>query len=663
MEFNRNQQIALLNALYGVTLASMGNRNDKAKQAVLNPDLKIFFDDVLNLKQSLQDVAKGKNIELYPIGLGLRNFVRAFGNNPPLNPKVAELIKAFGLYFRAGSTGAWKKIEFASASPVFPDWVRTAFTKRVGDQSQVVQALKQIVRTLTGKDDIAFPDLDSAAKAKTKQPNLYKEYLKLRRQFNEIWKSELSNFVRSSGQPMVDMEDLEKHFKSIGMDDSLPTGFTGKIDANGVWYDKNGRKLNGVPSATIFPQVRMNPKADPDPSEWVFVGIKADGSVGNYYYPIEEIRKRKSEKFGKVADLSAVIDHVRSRWLTGIKHFSEEHKETVAAVELELLYQFSARIGTLGNSAAGKATFGLGTLLVKNVKLEDRGFEMRYQGKDNVATRHKYSETDAVSKMIVAAVHSLCAGKKPSEPLFTFKQSNGERKMVPPALVNKVFHVLGAPKGVTVHKLRSLKGTQIFNEEVAKLKARNVTFKGPADAMKVLTAIATKVGKELNHVRRGIDGGQKATGQTALTAYIDVQAQVDFFEYFNLPLPAYLSKMAGRHELSTAITAAEGDESTKEETPSEETPKEESPKSEEETTSEEDKPAEKDLDKAEGEQPLDEAPKEKKDKPKSEEDDEDEEGDVPTAEDYGVSTDLLERILTSPDSTMEELFDLPGELL
>lgn len=647
MEYTRNQQLALLLALYGVALSSMGERNDSAKQAVLNPDLKVFFDDILNLRDSLVRVSRGKNIELYPIGLGLKQFINLESRNPSIQPKVVELIKAFGLYFRAGSTQAWKKIDFASASPIFPEWVRSSFKRRVGDQSQVKQALEQSMQALTGKKGLlGFEDLNDAAEAKRKKPELYKEYLKLRKQFNDIWKNELSNFVRASGKHTVPMQDFLKHLKARNMGSSIPEGFTGNVDANGVWYDSEDRRLNGAPTAAVFPSVKMNP--NPEPGAWVFQGIRTDGSPGGHFYAVDDVRKRKSQKFENVKELASKINGIRKRWLVGISHFSEEHKETVAAAVLELTYQFSARIGTLGNSAGGKSTYGLSTLLVKHVhNLDDKGFVLKYLGKDGVPFRHKYAAQDVVSKKIVEGMNLLVAGKKPNDPLFTYLQGE-TRKPVLPALVNKVFHVLGAPAGVTVHKLRTLKGTAIFNEEFEKLKNRKVDISTPNAAMTKLKEIATKVGKELNHVRRGIDGGIKATGATALAAYIDLEAQVAFFEYYGLPLPAYLLKMTGKGELSSTqpIEAAEGDSEATEDTPAKEESEEAPAKGEGKEG--EDKPKE---------------DKTKEEKPNPEEDDDDAEYDPGVeAEELGISPQLLEHILTSPDSTVEELFDLPDTL-
>jgi len=675
MSFDRNQQISLLLALYGIALSSMGERNDPAKQAMLNPDLKVFFDEILNFKEALRDVAKGKNIELYPIGLGLKHFALSNGGvRGSLNPKVEELIKAFGLYFRAGSTGAWRKIETASASAVFPDWVRAAFTKHAGDQSQVNVALERVVQLLTGKKSTVLDESVDLAKLKSTKPELYKEYLKLRRQFNDVWKAELSNFVRKSGSHLVPMEEVEKYFASKGIQHSWSKGFKGKVDAVGLWYDNEGNRLNGAPTMVVFPTVRMNP--NPGPGNWIFQGIRADGSPGNHFYRIEDLRKNKQNKFNRVAELADKIDHIRSRWLVGINHFSQDHKETVAAVILELLYQFSARIGTAGNSAGGKPTFGISTLLVKHVyKIDEKGFTLRYMGKDGVPATHKYAATDPVSRKVVDAVNELVDQKSPKDHLFTYNQGS-TRKPVTPVLVNRVFSVLGAPEGVTAHALRSLKGTTLFNEEFDKLKARKVRVTSPTQAMKLLKEIATKVGRELNHVRRGVDGGLKATGETALSAYIDVRAQIAFFEYFDLPLPPMLLKRAGKAELAEVVEAADapledsdldpkdsesgesdsGTEAPEKTEPSDKDTETESPDS----SSEEDTEPVEDSGDTEPKPKVKETEDQKDPKEKSMPEVSDEEpspGELAAEE--GISPDLLERILTSPDVPIEELFDMP----
>jgi hypothetical protein len=347
----------------------------------------------------------------------------------------------------------------------------------------------------------------------------------------------MSQFVLDSGQRLVDFVALEKFFKKQGIETSLPTGFTGKVDALGKAYDQAGKVVGNLPTKVMFPTVLMN---DTGKGDWVFQAVRPDGTGANYFYRVETLREKRASKFGVVDDLVGKIDNIRSRWLQGIKGFHEEIPQTVAAVILELLYTFSARIGSTGNSAGGESTYGLGTILCTHLKLTATGFVMQYKGKDGVLTKHVYKGEDPVSKLVVKAVTELAEGKGPKDLLFTFNQ-NGVRKRLPSNIVNKVFRALGAGDA-TVHKFRTLRGTTIFREEMEKLFAKKATMDNSSQAMTYFKEIALKVGKALNHVRRGTDGSSSVSFNTALASYIDTNAQLEFFRHYELPLPAFLSK-------------------------------------------------------------------------------------------------------------------------
>jgi hypothetical protein len=130
--------------------------------------------------------------------------------------------------------------------------------------------------------------------------------------------------------------------------------------------------------------------------------------------------------------------------------------------------------------------------------------------------------------------------KTPNDPLFTVLKPTGRWARVTAGQVNNLFRAMGAPEGVTVHKLRTARGTHVWNE----LMNEALEKKPPKDektAMAVFKKLAEAVGKILNHVRRGA-GGQKVTGTTALNAYIDPSAQLYFWNSLGFRIPKYLEK-------------------------------------------------------------------------------------------------------------------------
>jgi len=95
-------------------------------------------------------------------------------------------------------------------------------------------------------------------------------------------------------------------------------------------------------------------------------------------------------------------------------------------------------------------------------------------------------------------------------------------------------------EGVTVHKIRTFRGTHLFNELMEK-----TLEKPPKDerkALEIFMKMGEQVGKLLNHVRTLSSGGTKVTGTTALVNYIDPAAQIHFFRTLGFRIPRFLER-------------------------------------------------------------------------------------------------------------------------
>lgn len=371
-----------------------------------------------------------------------------------------------------------------------------------------------------------------------------KEYRKLTRRMNSVWKDELA--VSSQGGSFTDYRGLLKALHSKGISHYLPKGFTGEIDAAGKWWIKIGPEhyqIDGVPSGYLFPKIEMNDKYDPETSPWVFRAVRHDGSIGNYFYTRNFKQRQRKSKFETVADLIGRIDDMRVLWLDDIKNFHQQSAAKVAAVILELLYQFSARVGSVGNGTEeGLKTFGISTLRVKHVKING-SVVFRYYGKDGVKTKHTLSPDTRSDMQVIKAIKDLMVGKKPSDYLFTYTTKGGKKKPVRANVVNDLFRELGAGDA-TVHKLRTYHATVLARDLIAEFKTKRKTFRNAKDCHAALVKIAEKVGKKLNHVRRTKEG-VKVTGATALQNYIDVLLQKEFFDHYGVEYPKSLLRMIG----------------------------------------------------------------------------------------------------------------------
>jgi hypothetical protein len=498
------------------------------------PALREILVSILNGKQKAEAFQK--------LGLILGQLVPQGKGDMEVPAQELELLRAIGTFLRTGNENMAKKlIKFASLSK--SPFVVQRLAPKIGDQQSTKAQLSKLLQKLVGRKDTAMTPEESQLVKETK-PEVYKEYLALRREFNQSWKDALASFVRKSGKHTVPFKDVNEYLRLNGIDHMLPVGFTGLVDDLGRFYTPQGQLIDGVPNAVGFPSVKMNPHfGRTDGGDWVFQAIAPDGSGGSYFYTSEFKKGQSAAKFAKVGLLSKKIVGMRKKWVAKLRAFNVADPTSVAATILEILYEFSARIGSVGNSAGGTSTYGVSTLLVKHATITpDGSITLRYKGKDGVPTTHKITKATAEGKALIHALNELLADKEPKDRIFTF--TKGHRQVpVTPGQVNQFFKACGAPEGVTVHKLRTIRGTSVFQAAMEEILAKKKP-KDQKQAQEMFIKLAEQVGKVLNHVRNGASGS-KVTGATALQAYIDPQVQVAYWEMVGFRMPKYLEKFAG----------------------------------------------------------------------------------------------------------------------
>lgn len=503
--------------------------------------LPVWGPAVPGLRDALVDILKGKNKEdaFQRLGLMLKQLVPQGKGDREVPAQELELLHAIGSYFRTGNENmAAKLVKFASLSK--NPFVVQRLAPKVGDQQSTKEQLEHLLKELVGRSDTAMTP-EEAARVRDVNPEKYKVYLGLRKEFNQSWKDALAAYIRKSGKHVVPFKEVNEYLRLNGIDHMLPVGFTGLVDDMGRFYTNKGKMIEGVPSAVNFPAVDMNPNyGKPGGGDWVFMAKRPDGSAGPYFYTSEFKKARSSAKFAKVGELAKKIGSMRQKWMAQVKNFDPDNVNSVAATILEILYEFSARVGSVGNAAGGSATFGVSTLLVKHATITpDGSITLRYKGKDGVPTTHKITKATAEGRFLLSNLNDLMVDKDPKERLFTVRKGN---RVVPvsPAQVNQLFKACGAPQDTTVHKLRTLKGSTLFkaamDEQFEKKKPKD-----ERQAMALFKALAEKVGKALNHVRNGA-GGSKVTGATALQAYIDPMVQLEYWNTLGFRVPRFLEK-------------------------------------------------------------------------------------------------------------------------
>jgi len=559
----KEESVKFLNTLFGLYFLMNDQLRSESIAAIkLGMPGQIAKSLDASFKAEMKKAVLGKEFDSELMSQSLKS-IPGFEFSPP----VAKLISRFYSYFRNQSGVAVKALAKASTSPVFPSWIRSGFLAEETSQSSVAEELKKFVREVSGESSTELSREDADA-LRENDPVSYKEYGLLRRKFNQAWKDAASNFVRSSGDPTVPMVDLIEYLDSKKMKYQIVPGFEGRVNADLEWFTADDERIGGVPSVMTFSHVEMND--DPQPGKYVFTAIPYEDSTGSkpkYFYRVSDALAKRQKKYSLVADVLPVIKKARSIWIKGIKVFDVSDPKTVAALMIELSYQFSSRIGGKGNSTAGSATYGLSTLRVGHVKFTSNGFTVSYEGKAGVFTNHKYVVKEATSRQVYACMKELVDGKSKDDFVFTYALKNGEHRTVNPSVVNQVFKKVVGNPDITIHKLRTLRATSMFGDMVDDYISKTKTPPTAKQLIAKSKEFALAVGKELNHVRTAADGEPRVTPTTALGSYIDFSVQANLFDHFGIPRPDYLVKLMGNHRIESSIrllSAAMGEDEDEE---------------------------------------------------------------------------------------------------
>lgn len=507
-------------------------------KAPMSKDLKPFVKNALQWK-SLPSLPAAVNTAvsggdklsaLYELSNDIKAAYASYHQDKDFDTPELNMLKQIRSYMATDSENALKYI--CKNAGVFnaPALAKVFLPTNTGSDHK---ALHKTVKALVGRDG-TFLTPDERAMLKDTNPKGLAEYEAHRKAHTADYASSLALFVRSQNKAKVPYQAAYDAMTKQGFTHSMVPGFTGLIDDKGRWFTAKGEAIAQVPNLITYSHVAMNDGKDPD-AQWVFKAYKHDGSGSAYGYTASFQAAQRRLKTEHVKELALNIDKIRARWMQKIKKFDITSPDSVSAVVLEILYGFAARVGS-------KPGRGVATLLVKNSSVTTQGVNLSYLGKDSIPTKHILKASDPSQKYVVAALNQLLEGKSRSDFIFTYTVK-ARKIRVTPAMVNKAFHDFGAPATVTVHKLRTFRGTNLFIQLVeADDKKRGPQT--PKEALLRWKEMTEKVGKLLNHKRGVGTDNEKVTGVTAAMSYISLDAQLDLFERWGFRPPVALEKAA-----------------------------------------------------------------------------------------------------------------------
>lgn len=493
---------------------------------------KTLGEDSASYEEAFKQYKKGvvDDDVMYEIVGSFKSNTKTILADKTLHSQDIELLKYWNSYMWSANENSGKK--FVNSVGLLKDpFLNAAFIQDTNDQNKVMKKVQTLVKKLKGNGNALT--IDQAKEMREKDPENYTKYLALRREAAEIWKTELRNIVRSSGDTTMDYADAVKQLERKKLSHGLTEGFVGRIDESGNLYTTDGDALAG---GQMNGKITMNPTYDAAKGNWYYKVTLDTGTI-QARRPLNAIKQDSKDRFSDVAKFQEDVPKIRQKWL--VPMYGPLNKKAMTCLAVEMVYETQARIGASDKAGTTKtgtkqSTYGLLTTRAKHYSFKGNVLVIAYPGKSGVRQIHRISPRDKPSKGIIEKVKLLLEGKQPNDYLFEHDGTILKYKDVYIFLKS-----LGVPPKVTIHTFRKLKGNQIFLEALEKIKPpKTVTLKWVNDAVK---KAATEVGKELGHVNRS-QGKDKVTPATSLKAYIDHDLIRKFYDDHGQRVPKMFEK-------------------------------------------------------------------------------------------------------------------------
>lgn len=371
--------------------------------------------------------------------------------------------------------------------------------------------------------------------AKLKEENLseYKKLSSAKKLVKEVFTSAVKDYIRING-PLVEYKTIISYLESCNIYHTLPSGFVGYIDEYCSLYTTKKVKLSATPYNCV---VKMNPGYNADTDNTYVCSARSEKAKNDTFIYSEPYKiASRDKKFKVVKSLKKDINRLRKQWLS---HLDTKDKLFQQAIILELIYQTQARIGNKNNATidkqTGKArkTYGISTILKEHFYFVGNDLHFKYPGKAAFKGDITHYQEHVVQPLSTELEYII----------DWFRDLELEDKQavfsVTDAKVRSFLKDLNPPEGVTIHKLRTLKGTIMMQERV-----KNHPFIGTknstAKVSKWLKEEALEVGKQLGHM-----SGEKYTATTAIAHYIDPVTMMKIYREAKVLPPKPMLRLVG----------------------------------------------------------------------------------------------------------------------
>ena len=489
-------------------------------------------------------------------------YQKSFENNPNVPPALKNLFNDARLMAN-GSGSAAKRIKNSVGLMKSP-MLTSLFIDpiRGNTQGEFLKPLEALVKKLGGEGKVSpwwlnIKEMKAAGDRGRKDSGFEEtrqDYLRIRREAVEKAKKFAQAFIRSN-KNADQLADYESLIEALDRNNikihNFSTGFKGFINDRFCIYTETGLPVKGSPRNAV---ITMNPKYDPETDNAYVFRSYVDGALTTTRYYTESHRAQSKEKtFETVESLSNDIDRLRKKWRskisTKIKKNKNDHDEDLlSAMIVEIIYQTQARIGNPGNQSMVdgeyRATFGITTIKCKDIRKRGDGIHIIYRGKKQGQQKHvlKKSQSKA-TELIIARLLKWKNKREPEKAVF----QTASGLPISSIRVNKFLEKMQAPKGVTAHKFRHLKGMYMMSEilESHPWKKKSKKAKSSAEVTTWLKKEAMAIGETLGHF-----SGETTTPNTALANYCPPGMMLGLYRDASVSIPVAMARIAGLDPLT-----------------------------------------------------------------------------------------------------------------
>lgn len=386
-------------------------------------------------------------------------------------------------------------------------------------------------------------------------PKKYSEHNALKKELDTIYKNMVRSIVDSSGQNTVDVDDVIRKLKSLGMPyHRIPINFKGQIDAKGKLYTNEGYLLRDQPAGivTMGKYIGDGGKYDPETGVGSYCTYrKPGGGYANCYTLRHAQGFREEHKEEIIKQFSENVESGRQKWIHLIKSgiSKEPSKNYLCALVTELMCQFAPRPGSAAktNNKKYEETTGMTYLKKKNVTIKGDVIEFNYMDK-NGAQSHTLEPVDTFTlsvseaKLLCKAIKRQYAQVEDEEDYFWSDARGVNIKYS--ELTQFINSVL---PGFKPHKFRNVKATNIAKKELdaCPLDTDDAT---PKEVNDYYMKVMTDIGKELGHHSK-----DKPSPSMAISNYVAKSVSNEFFDRYNVSPTQKVAIHLNKAEASTTI--------------------------------------------------------------------------------------------------------------